>query len=175
MSLTYNLQSLSTVLESILDPEIVDLINMIQSKPGNSGSPFISLPDGREDLSVDNIRRLVATSSNKYSHACRLAGLARAQHKLAKAAYKRKYEASLGPGKNAEEREANANLKAQEELDKVTLLETIVELCESIENAARVASESSRRMLLGADQYAKAEYRVEQNADALVREDFETF
>lgn len=175
MPLNYTLQSLSDILEDILDPEVVNLISRIQVKPGTSGSPFIRLPDGREDLSVDNIRRLVATSSNEYSQACRLAGLSRAQHKLAKAAYKRKYESSLGPGKNADEREANANQSALAELEKMTLLETIVELCESIESAARVASESSRRMLLGADQYAKAETRIEQNADALAPEDFETF
>lgn len=175
MSINYTLTSLSSALDSILDPEIVSLVSKIQLQPGTSGSPFIRLPDGREELSVDNIRRLVATSSNEYSQACRLAGLARAQFKLAKAAYKRKYEASLGPGKNADEREANANQKALVELEKMTLLESIVELCESIESAARVSSESSRRMLLGADQYTKAEGRVETFSDSLAPSDFQTF
>ena len=145
MTLNYTLEALSGALENILGPETSDLITRINHKAGSSSSPFVYLPDGSEH-DPTTIVKLIARTSNEYAQICRLAGLARAQYKIAEAAYKFKFRTSLGAGKNAAERESKALAAAQAEYEKMILLEAIVELCESIESSTRIASESSRRM-----------------------------
>jgi hypothetical protein len=176
MTLNYTLDSLSSVLEDILGPETTALITKINAQPGTSGSPFVHLPDGRSGASdPDSIRRLVALTSNEYANACRLAGLARAQTKIATAVYKAKFRNSMGPGKNEADRERPAYTATRDEYNKMVLWETIVELCESIESAGRIASESARRMMLGADQAMKADARYAMSSDSLQDNDFSTF
>lgn len=170
MALNYTIQSLTTVLEDILGPEAAALIERINLKPGTASSPFISLPTNIS--SVDEITRLIAKTSNEYGQACRLAGLARAQYKIAEASYKYKFRTSVGMGKNTAERESKAYAAASVEYEKMVVLEAIVQLCESIESATRIASESSRRMLLAADQSQKADTRFEYSASSLQDKDF---
>lgn len=170
MALNYTIQTLTSTLEEILGPEAAALIARINEAPGNSRSPFISLPEAM--VSPDEVTRLIAKTSNEYGQACRLAGLARAQYKIAEAAYKYKFRTSIGMGKNTAERESKAYAAAQAEYEKMVVLEAIVALCESIESATRIASESSRRMLLGAEQHAKAETRFEYSAQSLQDRDF---
>ena len=171
MALNYTIQTLTSTLEEILGPEAAALISRINEKPGQSKSPFISLPE--QMVSADEVTRLIAKTSNEYGQACRLAGLARAQYKIAEAAYKYKFRTSIGMGKNTAEREAKAYEAAHAEYEKMVILEAIVQLCESIETATRIASESSRRMLLGAEQYQKAEARFEYSASHLQEKDFQ--
>ena len=52
-----------------------------------------------------------------------------------------------GSAKNAQEREANAIAAAEKEFIEVCTLEAIIELAEAQELAARIASESSRKLL----------------------------
>lgn len=170
MALNYTIQTLTSTLEEILGPEAAALIARINEAPGNSRSPFISLPEAT--VSPDEVTRMIAKTSNEYGQACRLAGLARAQFKIAEAAYKYKFRTSIGMGKNTAEREAKAYAAAQVEYEKMVVLEAIVALCESIESATRIASESSRRMLLGAEQHAKAESRFEYSSQSLQDKDF---
>lgn len=170
MALNYTIQTLTTVLEEILGPEAAALIEKINQKPGSANSPFISLPTNIS--SIEETTRLIARTSNEYGQACRLAGLARAQFKIAEAAYKYKFRTSIGMGKNTAERESKAYAAASVEYEKMVVLEAIVQLCESIESATRIASESSRRMLLAADQSQKAEARYDFNAASLTEKDF---
>lgn len=162
MTLSYTLQQISEVLEEILDPELASLLSTINAKEA-SGSPYVTLPNSQDvDLPPTDVARLIATTSNEYGKACRMAGIARAQYKIAVGQYKLKYRISSGSGKNAAEREAKAAEASRTEFERMVLLEAIVELAESIESSTRIASESSRRMLLGADQYSKAYSRTEQ-------------
>jgi len=170
MALNYTIQTLTEALESILGPEAAALVARINELPGSHKSPFIALPT--DISSIDEITRLIAKTSNEYGQACRLAGLARAQYKIAEASYKYKFRTSIGMGKNSSERESKAYAAAQAEYDKMVVLEAIVQLCESIESATRIASESSRRMLLAADQSQKADSRFEHSASSLSDKDF---
>ncbi len=173
MPLSYNLVELNEILETILGPEAQTLIESINEQPGARRSAFMFLPsDDDAHLSPDYVARLIGRTSNEYAKACRLAGLARAQYKIAYAAYKQKFRTSLGAGRNAGEREGKAAEAAQAEFEHMTLMESIVELCESIESSARIASESARRMLLGADQYVKADARVDRFAAPIDEKDF---
>lgn len=155
---SYSILQLSSILEDILGPEIEILVKEIQSTDS-----MIKLPSNSDvDLVPTEVTRLIAFTSNKYALACRLAGIARAQFKLAEGKYKLKFRTSLSSGgKNKEEREAKALDFAKEEYEKMILLEAVVALAESVESSCRIASESSRRMLLGADQYTKAVNREE--------------
>jgi len=170
MALNYTLTQLSETLENILGPEAGELIARINLKPGNANSPFISLPTNFS--SMEEVARFIAKTSNEYGQACRLAGLARAKYKISEAAYKYKFRTSLGLGKNSAERESKALEAAKVEYEEMIILESVVELCESIESATRIASESSRRLLLSAEQASKADARFDYNSHALPETDF---
>lgn len=173
MALNYGLEALSETLDGILNTEAVELLKKIHAAPGSSGSPFISLPHGpNDDATAANIARLVARTSNEYGQACRMAGIARAQYKISVAAYKHKFKANLGPGKNEVQREAPAVEATRDEYNRMIYMEAMVELCESVETAMRIASESARRMLLGVDQQTKADARFSAFTDHLQDQDF---
>lgn len=120
----------------------------------------ISIPSGREMEEMDKVAlaSLVAKTSNTHSKAARLAGIARAEYKLAYEAYKRKYKANK-VGKNETEREASAVMATEDESERVTVAESVVAIAEGVESAARVASESARKIMDKLDQVAKSESR----------------
>jgi hypothetical protein len=89
---------------------------------------------------------LVARTSNVYGRIARFAGMARAQYKLIEGSYKRVYKANR-VGKNEAEREANALGAAESEYTALVTAESIVNLAESMESAARIASESARKLI----------------------------
>jgi hypothetical protein len=142
--------------------------------PGEGSSPFLILPSSNDvDLHPEEVARLIAKTANQHARACRLAGLARAQYKICEGRYKQKYKSALSQGKNESERQALAAQAAKAEHDRMIFVESIVELCESIETAARISSESARRMLLGADQMVKAESKIERYRSS--EDDFRTY
>ena len=99
------------------------------------------------DLSPADIASLVARSSNAYGRATRLAGLARAEAKRAKGRYEQKLRRSRLIGKNDYERTANAAEATEAEHDAWLEADHVATICESVEDACRVASESSRKLL----------------------------
>ena len=123
---------------------------MILAEPNGSNSAFIELPEpGLVDLQVEDLMSLVARTSNTYGRIARFAGMARANYKLAEGRYKRKYKQGLGQsqGRNKESREADAVAYANDEAVELDALESILELAEAQETAARIASESARKLL----------------------------
>jgi hypothetical protein len=72
--------------------------------------------------------------------------MARAQYKLIEGRYKKVYKANR-VGKNEAEREANALEAADSEYMALVTSEAIVNLAESMESAARISSESTRKLL----------------------------
>lgn len=155
---SYSYLQLHETLKSILGPEVDQLVKDIADS-----NNLVRLPSTSDvHLTPLEASRLVAETSNRYSLACRLAGIARAQFKLAEGKYKVKFRTSLSSGgRNKEEREASALALAKDEYEDMIVLEAVVELAESIESSCRIASESARRMLLGTDQKQKADYRSE--------------
>lgn len=159
---------LSQFLETVLGPELQDLLSKI-----HDGSGYFRLPDNMQALQTPlEVSRVVALASNKYAEAVRFAGMARAQYKIAEANYKYKFRTNLGAGKNASEREAKAMDAAQTEYEQMIYLSSVVELAESVESSCRIASESARRMLLGSQQSDYASRRYDQNSDSLMEKDF---
>lgn len=106
----------------------------------------IELPDATSvDLPLEELRSLVARSSNAYGRIARFAGIARAQAKIAKGRYERKHKQER-KGNNDAERQANAMAACEEEHIAMTIAESVADFADSMEHAARIASESARKI-----------------------------
>ncbi len=166
-----HLEDIYKVLQDYLDPEMSSLMQALSTD--SLRSEYTRLPDeSNMTLSPVEVSRWIALSSNKYSDACRLASLARARARAAERAFKFKFKSSLGDGKNEHEREANATRNSEQEHAELVLAEIFVDICEGIESANRIASESARRMLLASEQVQRAETRFGDHASSLRSSDF---
>lgn len=137
---------LQELLSEFLGPQIQEVVMAYADKSSYS-SYFIEIPDADTiDLGLDALASLVAKTSNVYGRAARFAGMARANYKLVEGRYKKVYKSSR-VGRNEAEREANAMEAAEEEYAALVTCEAIVNLAESMESAARIASESARKLM----------------------------
>lgn len=140
------LEKLQQMLTDFLGPQIQEVITAYTDQ-STSFKYFIDIPDSDTiDLGLDALASLVAKSSNVYGRAARFAGMARANYKLIEGKYKKVYKSSR-VGKNEAEREAAAMEAAEEEYNALITCEAIVSLAESMESAARIASESARKLM----------------------------
>jgi hypothetical protein len=131
---------------SVISPQLELLVSAISSQEQLS-KYYIEIPDPNYvDLTINDIASLVARSSNVYGTTARFAGIARAQYKLLEARYKRVYKANR-IGKNEAEREAAAAAAADSEYMALSSVEALVQIAESMELAARIASESARKLM----------------------------
>ena len=131
---------------SLVAPQLNELINAISSQE-ELNKYYIEIPDPNYvDLTMNDIASLVARSSNVYGRAARFAGIARSQYKLLEAQFKRVYKANR-VGKNEAEREAAAAAAADAEYMALAAVEAVVQLAESMELAARISSESARKLM----------------------------
>lgn len=142
----HGMQKLNELLRSFIDPQIQEIVTAYASGEKDS-EYFINIPDTDTlDLDIKDLASLVARTSNVYGRIARFAGMARAQYKLIEGSYKRVYKANR-VGKNEAEREANALGAAEGEYTALVTAESIVHLAESMEAAARIASESARKLI----------------------------
>jgi hypothetical protein len=140
------MQKLNELLREFIDPQIQEIVTAYASGLKDS-EYFITIPDTNTlDLGIHELASLVARTSNVYGRIARFAGMARAQYKLIEGSYKRIYKANR-VGKNESEREANALGAAEGEYTALITAESIVSLAESMESAARIASESARKLI----------------------------
>lgn len=139
-------KDLLSQLSGFLNPQLEELIKTLSSKE-ELDKYYVEIPDTNYiDLTIPDIASLVARSSNVYGRAARFAGIARAQYKLLEAQYKRIYKANR-IGKNEAEREAAAAAAADDQYLALSAVEAIVQLAESMELAARISSESARKLM----------------------------
>jgi hypothetical protein len=140
------IEKLQELLSEFLNPQIQEVINSYVSK--GLGNPyFVEIPEEDViDLGLDKLASLVARTSNVYGRAARFAGMARANYKIIEGKYKKVYKSSR-VGKNESEREAAAMEAAETEYSALITCEAIVNLAESLENSARIASESARKLM----------------------------
>lgn len=129
-----------------LDPQLKEVISSLANE-NNLSNYYIDIPDmNNVDLTIYDLASLVARTSNVYGRAARFAGIARAQYKILEGKYKRVYKSNR-IGKNEAEREANAIAAADNEYNALTAVEAVVQLAESMETSARIASESARKLM----------------------------
>lgn len=141
MSLNFN------EFEQVLDLEIKALLKAALAPSDSTSSLLVEIPTSDKiDLSVQDLADLVARTSNNYQRACRFAGFARAEMKIAEQKYKTTFKRGLKTGTNRETREANAAEISADAGDKMAQLQALVELAEYQENACRNASETARKL-----------------------------
>ena len=137
--------SLERNLSQLLGSQLRELVTAIVEEPHARNQYLLEIPDvDTIDLPLDNLAALVAKSSNNYARVARFAGMARAEAKLAKGRYERKFKRLRTQGKNDKEREANALQECVDEHTAMVNAEAVAEIADSLESAARIASESSR-------------------------------
>jgi hypothetical protein len=167
-----NHKNLLIKLSDFLNPQLEELV-LTFSDPIALEKYYVEIPDTNYiDLTLNDLGSLVARSSNVYGRAARFAGIARAQYKLLEAQYKRVYKANR-IGKNEAEREAAAAAAANNQYTALAAVEAIVQLAESMELAARISSESSRKLMDKVQTMQIASSREEKGF--LLERDFSTF
>lgn len=168
-------ESIDTLLSNLtkfIGPQLQEVISAIASKE-EIEKYYIDIPDANYvDLTVSDLASLVARSSNVYGRSARFAGMARAQYKILEGKYKRVYKANR-VGKNESEREAAGIAAAENEYLAMTAMEAVVQLAESMENSARIASESARKLMDKVQSMQTASYREEKGY--FNETDFRTF
>jgi hypothetical protein len=141
-----SIEKLNQLLSDFLSPQITEIISAYGT--GDLADQyFVSIPEiDIVDMTMADLASLVARTSNVYGRVTRFAGMARAHHKLCEGRYKKIYKSNR-TGKNEAEREANALEAAEEQYTEMVTAESIVQLAESMEGAARIASESARKLI----------------------------
>lgn len=141
-----NQEDILTTLYNFLNPQLQEIVKAF-SESKNLDRYYIEIPDSNYvDLTINDLASLVARASNVYGRAARFAGIARAQYKLLEGKYKKVYKANR-VGKNEAEREASAISAAEKEYMALVAVEAVVQLAESMESAARISSESARKLM----------------------------
>jgi hypothetical protein len=155
-----SLGKIQETLQEFLEPQLREIVIAYADVEKHS-QYYVEIPESDViDLGIENIASLVARSSNVYGRAARFAGIARAQYKILEGSYKRVYKSNK-VGRNEDEREANAMNAAGDEYSALVTCEAIVQLAESIEAAARIASESARKIMDKIQSMQIASYREE--------------
>lgn len=145
----------SSLLE-LLGPELSQIIEAALSSESDGDVYRVALPEKYDvDLHLGDIMEKVAVSSNTYGRITRLLAVAKAEHKIIKGKYDRTYKKNK-VGKNPDERERNAINACEDLHTALTTLDAVIELGESLESHARIASESSRKILGAIQQMGQA-------------------
>lgn len=138
------LRQIEAELYRLLTPQLRDIVNIINEP--NHNEYLVELPDpDTVDAPLEELASLVARTSNAYGRIARFAGMAKAEYKLAKGRYDRKFKQSR-VGNNEAERDKRAMSECEEEHVAMTVAEAISDMADDMEQAARVASESARKM-----------------------------
>jgi hypothetical protein len=153
------IQKAISALETFLRPEIREIVSAARS--GFSDEQYlVELPNpDTVDLTMEEISSLVVKTSNHYAKMARLNGMVKAQLKISEGRYKSIYKRAK-VGRNEDEREANAIHAASMEHSDLTIVEAVNEIVDGLERAARVASESARKIY----DRASAQYNAERRS-----------
>jgi hypothetical protein len=167
-----SLEKLQELLADFLGPQLKEVVDAYGQKE-NFEKYFVEIPETDiVDLGIEHIASLVARTSNVYGRAARFAGIARAQYKILDGKYRKVYKSNR-VGRNDAEREASALAAAENEYSALVTCEAIVNLAESIEASARIASESARKLMDKVQSIQIASYREEKGS--YLDSDFSTY
>jgi len=132
-------------LESFLRPEVRHIVKAARDGFERDGYAF-NIPDPTDvDMSIEEMAAVVAKTSNHYGKMARLSGVVSAALKIADSKYKRAFKVAK-VGRNEDERESNAVKATTLEANDLAIVEAAVDIVKGLESAARVASESSRKI-----------------------------
>jgi hypothetical protein len=149
-----------------LKSELNSSIKRVLDTADNPDSLWIKIPDDTDaDLSQDELAKIVIKTANTYIAAARFNGMIKAELGKAEGLHKQRFRTALAnDAKNAEGREAIATSKTEEEWASLQLIRYIAEISEAAERAARIASESARKLLDKASNVNTGEARAHHGA-----------
>lgn len=154
-------QDSEQALRDLIGRELGDILALAEEINKEDSNYKLVFPDnGIIDLPIEEIAKYVSQASNVYGRAARLAGLARGEQKIRKGIFDRKFKENH-VGSNQSERDKNAMEACREEHSALTVANSLVDLAESLENSARIASESARKVLDKSQSMMMASYREE--------------
>ena len=154
-------QDSEQALRDLIGRELGDILELAEEIKKPDSIYKLNFPEqGIVDLPLEEIMNYVSKASNVYGRAARLAGLARGEQKIRKGMYERKFKENH-VGSNQSERDKNAMEACKEEHAALTVANTLVDLVESLENSARIASESARKVLDKSQSMMFASHREE--------------
>lgn len=136
-------------LKDFLNDELIETIEAVRHKPvrGESNDYHVWLPEKYTvDLDITDLMSYVARTSNIFYTMSRLAGIAKACVDMAESEYKEQFKRNLA-GSNDKERERNATIAAQDQANVLRTYQGIMRIADKLEEGARVASESARKLL----------------------------
>lgn len=137
-------------IDAFLEKQIEAAFDELGDALANPSKPnpwLVKLPDPSSvDLSLQELGALVVETSNNYGNIARLSGIAKARAKITRGKFERKYKSAPRLGSNEKAREAAAWASAITEHEEAVAAEALAAMAESLEDAARVASESARKI-----------------------------
>jgi len=165
------LKDIEEQLYRLLGPEVREIISIIDDP--NQTKYLVNIPDpDTVDAPLEELASLVAKTSNAYGRLARFAGIAKAEYKLAKGRFDRKFKQAR-VGNNEAERDRRAMSECEEEHIAMTTAEAISDMADDMEQAARVASESARKIYDKAQFMSSAQRREDHGS--FRERDFQTF
>lgn len=166
-----HLSTANAALQALLGPELVQIVDAIRD-PNNERYRVILPEKFAVDTDVLDLLSLVARTSNIHYDMERLAGLAHGQMVLCESVYKKKYKSNF-TGSSDKEREKNATVASMEEAQHLATAEAIFRMASGLASAARVSSESARKIADKVANMSTATGRAERGS--LKDEDFNTW
>ncbi len=150
------------LLAEMIRAELDALSAMALNSVDHNNPYHVRIPDiNTVDLPLNTIAELVARTSNNYATLARLAGMAKAHQKICQGRYERKYKRLRTVGKNEAERVAYAFEQCEQEHADMTASEALYAIAEALEGAARIASESARKIFDKAANSRDGDYRAQ--------------
>lgn len=158
------------ILESLsqtLRPELNESLEKVVATHDSPDGFWVKIPESSAiDLSVEELGVIVTKASNTFSEATRFNGIIKAELDRAEGAYKKRFrEALANDARNAEGREAFASQEASAEWDAYQKVRYIAHISQAAADAARVASESARKLLDKAREMHMGERRASWGQD----------
>lgn len=151
-------QALSDTLKAELNATLAKIMATIE----DPNSLWVQIPSSTQvDYSLAELAELVVTTANTFVAAARFNGIIKAELAKASGAYKKQFrEALANDARNSEGREAYASEVASVSWDAYQKVLYISAISDAAESAARIASESARKLLDKASQMHTGESRA---------------
>lgn len=144
MTIEFDYEKLLNTYGELVHHEYKAAIVALINHDNNYRPPDINVSEANVLTAAEHVQ----ACSQYYTFVCELSAHSKSAFKLAEAKYKQAFRVSIGnsDGKNAEAREAYAAAETKDELETMAFFESAMILFSSMEQSARVAADSSRKI-----------------------------
>ena len=141
---TFDLHQLHLTYQGLISEQYKTTLKALMNQSPDFQPPMLDVADATINEAAVHIQRC----SVYHAEMSRLASLAKNAANLSEGLYKQRFRTALGkaPGSNAAEREAWAATETEEAYETFLFYQSASQLFDSLEKAARVAADSSRKI-----------------------------